>query len=215
MVNPNPIDLVIIDGVRVSKAGERGFEKARHRLRMFDANEVRATDLSAQSGGIEIDGAIYLLDTSDSTTEDDGFVCIIDAKGNRFINENQFSHLLYGFDGNGATLSSSGTPDKYMDIHGDCRIVRWRLFGDASLGSCQVDLWKTDFDTYVASGVSAANSITASAKPELISARAGESSTLTGWTVDLDNGDVMGAVLSSVTSFTKLTLSLRLRHKIR
>lgn len=212
--NSHPADLAIVDGVDVSKASVRSYEKVRNRLRVASAAEIRATDLTLQTAGLDLNGAFYELDTSDTTTADDGLVCIIDAAGNRFINENQFSHIEFVFDGDGSTLSSSSVPDGFLDVHGDCNIVRWRLFGDAA-GSAVVDIWKVPFATYAASGMSVANSITAAAKPTLSSDRAEESTTLTGWTTEIDNGDVLGFKIDSVSAFTKLTLSLRVRHRIR
>lgn len=82
----NPIDLVLVDGVPVSKASARGFEKLRGRQRVADANEIRNTKFSGQFGGLYRADAktFWDIDTEDTTTADDGINCVIDADGNRW-----------------------------------------------------------------------------------------------------------------------------------
>jgi hypothetical protein len=82
----NPIDIVIVDGVAVSKSDVRSYEKTRVRQRMADANEVRSTSLTGQFGGVRVAAlqTDFDIDTSDTTTADDGVNCIIDFSGNRF-----------------------------------------------------------------------------------------------------------------------------------
>ena len=82
----NPTDLVYVDGVAVSKAAVRSFDKTRVRQRMADPTEVRNTSLSGQSAGIYVRSLQndFDLDTADTTTADDGINCIIDFDGNRF-----------------------------------------------------------------------------------------------------------------------------------
>lgn len=82
----NPIDLIYVDSVAVSKSDVRSFSKTRVRLRVADANEVRATSLTGQFGGVRVASLLadFELDTTDTTTADDGATCIIDFSGNRF-----------------------------------------------------------------------------------------------------------------------------------
>jgi hypothetical protein len=82
----NPIDLVFVDGAPVAKSDVRGYEKLRVRMRLADPIEVRNTSLSGQFGGLYVRSLqnSFDLDTSDTTTDDDGVNCIIDADGNRF-----------------------------------------------------------------------------------------------------------------------------------
>lgn len=82
----NPIDVVLVDGVDVSKADVRSYEKTRVRQRMADPNEVRNTDLAGQFAGIDIValGAAFDLDTGDTTSLDDGVNTIISFDGGRF-----------------------------------------------------------------------------------------------------------------------------------
>lgn len=82
----NPVDDVYVDGVAVAKSDVRGFEKLRVRKYMADPTEVRNTSLSGQYAGLYVRSLqnMFDLDTSDTTTADDGVNCIIDDDGNRF-----------------------------------------------------------------------------------------------------------------------------------
>lgn len=82
----NPIDLVLVDGLPVSKATFRSYEKNYVRKKMADATEVRNTKLSGQFAGLYVRSLqnSFDLDTLDTTTADDGINCIIDFDGNRF-----------------------------------------------------------------------------------------------------------------------------------
>jgi hypothetical protein len=82
----NPIDVIIVDGAAVNKSDIRSYEKNRVRQRMADPTEVRNTKLSGQFAGIYVRSLqnSYDLDTTDTTTSDDGVNCIIDFDGNRF-----------------------------------------------------------------------------------------------------------------------------------
>lgn len=82
----NPIDVVIVDGVDVSKADLRAYEKVYVRKVMADANEVRNTVLVGQYGGLNVRSlsSSYDIDVADMTTADDGVDCIISFDGYRF-----------------------------------------------------------------------------------------------------------------------------------
>lgn len=83
----HPIESVIVDSVDVSKASVRSYARARNRVRVANADEVRSTDFSGQFGGLYVAeiGADFNLDTSDTTTADDGINCIRDSEGNGFF----------------------------------------------------------------------------------------------------------------------------------
>lgn len=72
-------------------------------------------------------------------------------------------------------------------------------------GSIVVDIWK---DTYTNYPPVVGDSITASAKPTLSSATKSRDTTLTGWTTAIAAGDVLGFSVTSVTTLTKVALSL-------
>jgi hypothetical protein len=72
-------------------------------------------------------------------------------------------------------------------------------------GSIVIDVWK---DTYANYPPVVGDSITASAKPTLSSAIKSRDATLTGWTTAIAAGDILGFSVSSVTTLTRVTLSL-------
>ncbi len=83
----HPIDLVYVDGVNVAKSDVRGYAKARLPLRMESPSEVNSTSLTLQYGPVYVQslGYWFQLDTTDTTTADDGVNCLIDSAGNRLI----------------------------------------------------------------------------------------------------------------------------------
>jgi hypothetical protein len=70
-------------------------------------------------------------------------------------------------------------------------------------GSIVVDVKKSTYTNFPTTA-----SITASAKPTLSNVQKSQDSTLTGWTTTLSKGDVIEAVIDSVTSVTGFTLTL-------
>lgn len=93
-----------------------------------------------------------------------------------------------------------------LSVPYSCKVVKWRITSlDDTSGSCVLDVWKTSYASYPAIN---ADSITASAKPELSSDIKAESSTLTGWTVNLDAGDCLGFEVESATSVLDIKLEL-------
>jgi hypothetical protein len=85
-------------------------------------------------------------------------------------------------------------------------ILDWTVLADAS-ATCSIDITKSSYANFPGS----LTSIVASAAPALSSAQKNTSSTLTGWTTSVAQGDVMRATLSSVSgSATKITLKVRI-----
>jgi hypothetical protein len=73
-------------------------------------------------------------------------------------------------------------------------------------GSIVIDIYKAAFPTVP----TAANTITAGAKPTLSAAQATSDATLTGWTLALRKGDVLGFEIQlSVSGLKFVTLNLR------
>jgi hypothetical protein len=102
------------------------------------------------------------------------------------------SHLTTGIKGYSAPVAF------------DCTINLMTLIGDAA-GSIVMDIYKAAFPTVP----TAANTITAGAKPTLSAAQATSDATLTGWTLALRKGDVLGFEILSVSGLKFVTLNLR------
>lgn len=83
----NPIDLVggLISAINVVKTDLVAWVKGRVPQVLADATELRNTTLAGQRVVTLIaTGGQYRLDTSDTTTADDGVACIVSADGYRF-----------------------------------------------------------------------------------------------------------------------------------
>lgn len=81
--NPPPISDVIEDGVAVPKSDVRSYANTRGTVRMADAAEVQAADLTAVFQ-IHVGLALYYRDGDDTTSADDGVTILVDAAGNRW-----------------------------------------------------------------------------------------------------------------------------------
>lgn len=109
-------------------------------------------------------------------------------------------------DGGGSTITTG--VKAYVSIPYTCTITKVRLLSvDATptSGSIVVDIWK---DTYANYPPTVADTITAAAKPTITTATKSEDATLTGWTTSITAGDVLGFNVDSVTSLTKVLLTL-------
>ena len=109
-------------------------------------------------------------------------------------------------DGGGSAITTG--VKGFVQVPFACTITGWTLLStdaSATVGSIVVDVWK---DTYAAYPPTVADTITASAKPTLSSANKNTSTTLTGWTTAITAGDVVGFSVTSVTTVTRIALSL-------
>lgn len=107
-------------------------------------------------------------------------------------------------DGGGSAITTGVKGDIEIPFAGTITVNR--LFADQT-GSIVIDLWK---DTYANFPPTVADTITASAKPTLSSAQKSEDSTLTGWTTSVTAGDIIRVNVDSITTCTRVTLSLTL-----
>lgn len=111
--------------------------------------------------------------------------------------------IAFVIDGGGSAITTGIKGD--LEIPFACTINSVRLLGDQS-GSIVVDIWK---DTYANFPPTGADSITASAKPTISSASKSEDTTLTGWTTSISAGDILRFNVDSITTLTRVTLSLK------
>ena len=85
-----------------------------------------------------------------------------------------------------------------------CTIVSWTLIADTS-GSLTLDIWKSSFASYPAT---AAQSITGSAKPAIISDVKATSAALTGWTTSIAAGDILAFNVDAASAITRVSIGL-------
>lgn len=97
----------------------------------------------------------------------------------------------------------------FVTVPFNCTINSWDILPDVS-GSIVIDIWR---DTFANHPPTDADSITGSAPPTLTTATKATSSTLTGWTTQLNQGDILAFNVDSATSVKLVTLSLRISHR--
>jgi len=84
-------------------------------------------------------------------------------------------------------------------------ITGWRIVGDVT-GSAVVDVWKVAYGSNLPT---VSNTIAASAKPTLSSAKINKNDTLTGWTTSVAADDIFGFNVDSASTLTRITVELK------
>lgn len=115
--------------------------------------------------------------------------------------------ITFIMDGGSSTIATGIKGD--LEIPFACTISRWTLLADRS-GSIQIDIWK---NTYANFPPTVANTITGSAKPLISGAVKGQSSTLTGWTISINAGDILRFNVDSVATIRRAVLSLKVQKQ--
>lgn len=116
----------------------------------------------------------------------------------------QMATITCVIDGGGAAITTGAKGD--LQIPFACSIVGWTLLADQA-GSIVVEISKASFSNWPT-----ASAITASAKPTLSGAQKATSTTLTGWTTDIIDADVLRISVNSAATVQRVTLSLRVRR---
>lgn len=112
--------------------------------------------------------------------------------------------IVVTFDGGGSVLPTGDTQTYYVCPF-NANIVSWELSGVPS-GSLVIDIWKK-----FRAIPSVAESITGTTPPTLITQQLNTSASLSGWVVNVKQGDVFDFSISSVTTVTKAILTLKLQ----
>lgn len=111
--------------------------------------------------------------------------------------------ITAGFDGQGATVTAGSWIMVRMPYDGT--IDGAYLTGDGQTGSAVVDVRR---DTRANIPPTGADSICASAKPTISSAKYADDTTLTGWSTTFAAGDALIVYVESCATFQKLELQL-------
>ncbi len=111
-------------------------------------------------------------------------------------------------DGGGATITTGYKGHIVAEFAGT--ITQATLLGEGS-GSIVVDVWKTTYSAFdgAVTHPAAGDKITASAPPTISGATKSQDATLTGWTTSFSAGDILAFNVNSVTTFQRVTLSLK------
>lgn len=149
-------------------------------------------------------GTLYYSTDTSTTDQSDGATWSTFADGGAAL-PTRYASLGIIIDGAGAVITTG--VKGYIEVPFNCTILRSTLLADVS-GSIVVDIWK---DTYANYPPVVGDTITAAAKPTISAATKGQDTTLTGWTTSVTAGDVLGFNVDSVSTVTKVTLSLRVQ----
>lgn len=121
----------------------------------------------------------------------------------------QVSAIEFIIDG-GGSVPTTGLKG-YVEVPFACTINVSTLLGNAASGSAVVDIFKCSYANFdVTTHPQAADKITASAQPTIAAAAKSQDSTLTGWTTTVAAGDILAWSLTSVSTFTRITSSLKI-----
>jgi hypothetical protein len=115
----------------------------------------------------------------------------------------RYRTITFVIDGGGSTITTGVKGD--LEIPFACTIDRATLLADQS-GSIVIDIWN---DTYANFPPTDADTITAAAPPTISTDTDSQDATLTGWDTAIAAGDILRFNVDSVTSLTRVTLSLR------
>lgn len=115
--------------------------------------------------------------------------------------------INFSIDGGGSAITTG--VKGYAVLPYDCTVTGWQLLADQA-GSIVVDIWR---DTYANHPPLDADSITASATPSISGAVKNQSTTLTGWTTQLNEGDILVFNVDSASAITSLTVALKIEHR--
>jgi hypothetical protein len=111
--------------------------------------------------------------------------------------------LTFIIDGGGSAITTG--QKGHLELPFACTITGWTLLADQS-GSIVIDVWK---DTYANFPPTVADTIAGSEKPTLSSAQKNQDLTLTTWTTSVAAGDILAFNVDSVSTVTRVTLSIR------
>lgn len=111
--------------------------------------------------------------------------------------------LQFVIDGGGSAITTG--LKGFLEVPTGMTITEVTALADQT-GSIVVDLWK---DTYANFPPTDADTITAGAEVTISAATKAQDSTLTGWTKTLAKGDVIGFNVDSVSTITRLVISIK------
>jgi hypothetical protein len=112
------------------------------------------------------------------------------------------SNCTFTIDGGGSAITTG--VKGYVRVPFNCVITGWDIVADQS-GSIVVDVWK---DTYANFPPTVADTIAGSEKPTLSSATKNQDLALSTWTTNLTDGDYLGFNVDSVSTVTRVTVTL-------
>lgn len=113
-------------------------------------------------------------------------------------------HVGITIDGSGLVLTTGIKGYRTVPVSG--LITKVRIIAK-EVGNIQFDIWRDTFANYPPTD---ADSITAGNEPAIVGANKFEDSTLTGWSLIVTAGEILGFNIDSVTTITRATLELEI-----
>ncbi len=192
------VEVPILDGV---PGGELGGTWAAPTV---DATHSGSAHHAEPHAAAHADGGVDELAVQDlaSDAATDGQVAKADGAGAEAFEDDEAA-IEFFIDGGGATITTG--IKGWLEVPFNCDIQSSRLLADQS-GAIKVDLW---VDTYANYPPTDADSITASAVPEIAaSGIKDEDTTLTGWTTSLTKGQIIYYNVDSVATIKQCLVTL-------
>lgn len=146
------------------------------------------------SGGVGVSGSIYAEKLT--ATQISGSIVSASA----YIG--QKSSVIYVIDGGGLTIQTGIKGDLYIPF--DCTVTEWVLLTD-QVGSIVIDVWSDIYGSYPPT---IADSIAGTDLPTLSGVNKNKSTALTGWNQNISAGSTLRFNVNSVSSVTRVTLTL-------
>lgn len=137
----------------------------------------------------------------------DGKFYIKTSGGVETLLNNDEVNLIYVIDGGGSVITTGVKGGIFVSFA--YQIIEWTLASidpATTSGSIVIDIWT---DTQMNFPPTVLDTITASAKPTISSSTKGQSSTLTGWTIDQTAGRWVYFNVDSVTSLKMVAITLK------
>jgi hypothetical protein len=120
------------------------------------------------------------------------------------------SDITFVIDGGGSVLSTG--VKGYLPVDFNCTILQAEMLADQS-GSVIVDIWKCTYANFNPGTHPVDADTIASATPPTISTTyKSQDSTLTSWTTTITAGDVLAFNVDSVTTITRVTVTLKVQR---
>lgn len=142
-----------------------------------------------------------------------GSVAVLNCDGSNVrapgaVSGSSTADISFLIDGGGSAIATG--MKGYIEVPFACTIQRATLLADQS-GSIVVDIFKCTYSQFDAGSTHpvSGDKITASAPPTISSATKAQDSTLTGWTKTINAGDILAFNVNSITTVTRVTLSLK------
>lgn len=115
--------------------------------------------------------------------------------------------IEFVIDGGGQAISTG--MKGYLEVPMNCAVERATLLADRS-GSIVVDVFKCSYSDFLpGTHPVAGDKITASAPPTISAGVKSRDTTLSGWSKNLSEGDVLGFNVNSASTIQRVTLSLK------